>query len=244
MKPFQFQQFSVIQKDSGMKVCTDATLFGAMAPVAPGDRVLDIGTGTGLLALMAAQLGAATVVGVELTLEACREAEQNFFNSPWGERLRLVPGDIRDSTMESLGEFDLVISNPPFFDRHTGTTDVLRNMARHNGNLSHPELIRHAVPRLSPKGLLYVLLPVHAVGSFQAIAAEHGLHPVYRTDIRGYVHKPPKVSVLTLGRSPVPPGYRLLTIYDGERVYARESTHYLSPFLLRFASGEHYSMGP
>ncbi len=218
-----------------MRICTDATLFGAMAPVTPGERVLDIGTGTGLLALMAAQLGAATVVGVELTAEACKEAEQNFRNSPWAECLQVVPGDIRDGAMDSLGSFDLVISNPPFFERHTGTADALRNTARHTDSLTHLELIRHAASRLGPDGLFYVLLPPHAVETFQAAAAESALHPVYRTDIRGHAHKPPNVSVLTLGRNPMPMGYRLLTIYESERIYSPESSHYLSPFLLRFA---------
>ena len=96
MSVFHFQKFSVLQSRSGMKVCTDATLFGAMMPIAAGDRVLDIGSGTGLLSLMAAQLGAGRVTGVELTAAAWEESRVNCGNSPWGERMQMIRQDIRD----------------------------------------------------------------------------------------------------------------------------------------------------
>ena len=95
MPVFRFRQFSVAQSQSAMKVCTDAILFGAMASVNPGDRVLDIGAGTGVLSLMTAQLGAAHVTAVELTQEGYEETRLNFNNSPWSDRFEAVHQDIQ-----------------------------------------------------------------------------------------------------------------------------------------------------
>jgi len=218
-----------------MRVCTDATLFGAMAPVGAGDRVLDIGTGTGLLALMAAQLGAAWVIGVELTRASWEEARVNFRNSPWSERLRAVHADARGYEVEEAGRFDLVISNPPFFERHSRARAPLRDTARHTETLPHADLVAIAERSLTANGLFYVLLPLHAAVGFMTHATDCGFFLVYRTDIRGHAGAPAKVTALTLGRRPFPSGYRIMTIYASERVYSAESARYLASFLLRFA---------
>ncbi len=115
MSVFRFQQFSVVQENSAMKVCTDAVLFGAMAPVKRGDSLLDIGAGTGLLSLMGAQLGAGQITAVELTLSAYEEATLNFKNSPWAEQLEAVYADIQSFAAHSVNHYDLIICNPPFF---------------------------------------------------------------------------------------------------------------------------------
>lgn len=234
MQPFRFQQFSVIQAQSGMKVCTDATLFGAMAPVRGGERVLDIGTGTGLLALMAAQLGAAHVTAVELTAQAHAEARRNFANSPWTERLTAVHGPIQ--SFDPGERYDLVISNPPFFADHSRATHGLRNTARHADQLPYSELLAAAERLLRDDGLFYALLPLHAVNEFVAMAQNTGLHCIRRVDFRGYVHNPPKVSALTFSRHAEACEQRLLTIYRGHREYSAGSARYLAPFLLRFAA--------
>jgi len=115
MTIFRFQRFSVSQRQAAMKICTDSLLFGAMMPVKPMANVLDIGAGTGLLSLIAAQLGAGRITGVELMEDACREAAENFARSPWPERLRAVRQSIQDFAENETGRYDLIISNPPFF---------------------------------------------------------------------------------------------------------------------------------
>lgn len=221
-----------------MKICTDAVLFGAMAPVNPGDRVLDIGTGTGVLALMAAQLGAAKVTAVELTQAAFKEADINFHNSPWVDRLEAVHQDIQSFALTANRQYDLIISNPPFFENHLKTVDTLRNSARHTDQLPFADLIGIAEQLLSPQGLFYLLLPAHAVAKFSAQALAAGFYLINQTDFRGYTHNEAKVSALTFSRTATVFTARLLTIYASHNVYSQDSERYLADFLLRFAKDQ------
>lgn len=221
-----------------MRICTDAVLFGAMAPVNPGDRVLDIGTGTGVLALLAAQLGAAKVTAVELTQVAFKEADINFNNSPWVDRLEAVHQDIQSFALTANRQYDLIISNPPFFENHLKTVDTLRNSARHTDQLPFTDLIGIAEQLLSPQGLFYLLLPAHAVAKFSALALAAGFYLINQTDFRGYTHNEAKVSALTFSRTAAVFTARLLTIYASHNVYSQDSERYLADFLLRFAKDQ------
>lgn len=218
-----------------MKVCTDATLFGAMAPLAGGERVLDIGAGSGLLSLMLAQLGAGHVTAVELTPEACRDAAVNFSHSPWAGRLELVSGSIQAYAECCQGRFDLIICNPPFFEQHSRNSAPLRSLARHADQLPHDELLRLVTRLIAPAGRFYLLIPLHGIDRVVALAASLGLYLVGRVDFAGHPHSRAKVAALTFAYRAEMFVSRRLVIYNAPRVYSGESARYLSPFLLRFA---------
>jgi tRNA1Val (adenine37-N6)-methyltransferase len=235
---FRFQQFSVLQQHAGMKICTDTVLFGAMAPVNLGDQVLDIGTGTGILALMTAQMGAAKVTAVELTEEAFIEAGINFNNSPWSDRLEAMHQDIQSFALTADRQYALIISNPPFFENHSKTADALRNTARHTDQLPFADLLDITGRLLSPQGLFYLLIPAHAVAKFSAQALEAGLYLIKQTDFRGFAHNKAKVSALTFSRTAAACTANLLTIYDSRGVYSQAGEAYLAAFLLRFSKDQ------
>lgn len=235
MSYFHCQQFSVRQQQSAMKICTDGLLFGAMAPIKPGDTVLDIGAGTGVLSLMAAQLGAERVTAVELTREAYEEAGFNFSNSPWSDRLTAVHRDIQSYAREDDSDYDVIISNPPFFVQHSKSVSPSRSIARHTDNLSFIELIAVVGKLLSPHGLFYVLLPANALVQFTELALAAGLYLNQQINYRGYEDSQSKVSALKFSRSKAQFDVLCLTIYQSKNVYTQESQAYLQDFLLRFA---------
>jgi tRNA1Val (adenine37-N6)-methyltransferase len=238
MSTFRFQQFSVLQNQSAMKVCTDAILFGAMAPVKAGAHVLDIGTGTGVLSLIAAQLGAGRITAVELTQEAYEEARINFGQSPWADRLEAVHQDIQGFAGWTKQQYDLVISNPPFFANHFKTTSALRMAARHNDLLPFADLIALAGQLVSAQGLLYLLLPVHALNTIADCASAKGFYLIRRIDFRAYEHSSAKVSALTFSRKQAELASDILTVYEASGVYTQDSGLYLSTLLLRFAKDD------
>jgi len=238
MSTFRFQQFSVQQNLSAMKICTDAVLFAALAPVKSGDSVLDIGTGTGVLALIAAQRGAGKVTAVELTAPAYQEAGINFSQSPWPDRLEAVHQDIQGFAGIAGQQYDLVISNPPFFENHSKTTEALRMTARHNDQLPYADLLTIAGQLVAPQGLLYLLLPIHALTKITEQARAAGFYLIKRIDFRAYAHSAAKVSALTFSRTEAELTSEILTVYESSGVYTQASERYLSTLLLRFAKDD------
>lgn len=142
-----------------MKVGTDGVLLGAWAKVEGAKRILDIGTGTGLIALMAAQRNSqAQVDAVEINAEAYAEALENVEQSPWRERIKLFHTSIKQFTPTE--KYDCIICNPPFFVKSTHTPDAGRNKARHCDEWLHTDLLCFAEQMLAQEGRLNIILPV------------------------------------------------------------------------------------
>jgi tRNA1Val (adenine37-N6)-methyltransferase len=155
---FQFKKFTIHQDLCEMKVGTDGVLLGAWAPIQPGDHVLDIGAGTGLVSLMLAQRGASKVVGVEIDHLASKQAIENVKLSPFSEFVQIVNENILH--FKSLMKYDLVVSNPPYFQNSLQCENIRRNFARHaDSGLTLDLLINQASTFVKPNGRFVVILP-------------------------------------------------------------------------------------
>jgi tRNA1Val (adenine37-N6)-methyltransferase len=161
-KPFRFKQFTVEQDRCAMKVGTDGVLLGAWANVAQAETILDIGTGTGVIAIMAAQRTVATqaqVDGVEIDESAYLQAKENMAKSPFATRLTAIHQSIQDFEPASGRKYDVIISNPPFFTGGTFSGNQEKNNVRHTVKLPHGDLL-HATQRLLNKnGRFCLILP-------------------------------------------------------------------------------------
>ena len=164
-----------------MKVCTDACLFGSLVagrghPAHANSRVLDIGTGTGLLALMFAQKNPNAIIDtVEIDNDAAQQAKENFEASPWKERLNAYSLSIQDFISTISNRYDLIISNPPFYENELNSEDEKRNLALHSTELTWDELIFATDKLLTDDGTLLVLLPYHRTQHFEQSALKQKL---------------------------------------------------------------------
>ena len=158
-----------------MKVGTDGTLLGAWAAVPTGkSRLLDIGTGTGLIALMLAQRAKeAEVVGIDIDEDAIRQARENVEASPFANRIQIVQGDVADYMSEP---FDAIVSNPPYFVKSLTCPDNQRTIARHTTSLTYTTLIRSAFRLLSDAGRFSVVIPFDYRSLFESEASLEGFH--------------------------------------------------------------------
>ncbi|HEY6502969.1 MAG TPA: methyltransferase [Chitinophagaceae bacterium] len=162
---FQFKQFTIHQDRCAMKVTTDACLFGAWVAGKVGSqesgagRILDIGTGTGLLSLMLAQKTNAHIDAIEIDNSTAEQASENITASPWKERINIIHGDVKKLPGIPLDEYDIIVSNPPFYENELTSPDAKKNIAHHDEGLLLPELLEVTRAVLAPGGRLYLLLP-------------------------------------------------------------------------------------
>lgn len=196
---FQFKQFTVEQGHCAMRVGTDGTLLGAWAE--GGTQILDIGTGTGLIALMMAQrCPEAHVTGIDIDEEAARQATENALASPFHDRISIVHSSLQDFASEwQGGKFDAIVSNPPFFNDTKATANSHRDLARHTLTLTYRDLFRHASALLTDEGTLSIVIPYSMRGEAFAESAINGLRIIKEVDITTTPTKAPKRALLSFG---------------------------------------------
>ncbi|MFM7359304.1 MAG: tRNA1(Val) (adenine(37)-N6)-methyltransferase [Sediminibacterium sp.] len=231
---FQFQQFRVEQVKAAMKVCTDACIFGAWVAQLLGQqhgRLLDIGTGTGLLALMVAQQTGLKIDAIDIRTEAVDEAGNNFRSSPWSDRLNCFHGDIRRwRTDES---YDAVICNPPFYENNLRSTDDEKNDAMHSERLTLEELVQAVNKMLKPGGGWGILLPHARVGYFLDVTNRIGWKLLHRLDVYNEGKKEPFRSCMWLGKEGEATMRQQLTIKQSG-IYTEEFRTLLGSYYLAF----------
>lgn len=186
---FQFKQFRVEQKNCGMKVTSDASLFGASIDYGVGKTVLDIGTGTGILALMAAQKSSARIDAVELEEASAHQATENIKNSPWADRIQVHHCTIQEYAKSCLIRYDHIICNPPFYSDGTKSKEQSKRSAWHDEHLPFIELFEVVTALLGEKGKFHLLLPTDGSQNFLELCQkEKGLFPFYQIEVKPFSH--------------------------------------------------------
>ncbi len=182
---FEFKQFRLQQTNAAMKLGIDSMILGSWSDPVDSKNVLDIGAGTGVLSLMLAQRSNASIVAVEIDDQACIDARINFRNSPWFDRLDLVQTSIQDfAEIAKPDSFDLIICNPPYFEKSVKSTNSNRNLARHNDGLPDEVLLRLVQKLLLPGGRFALILPASRAIQFVSMAEKFRLYTQRLLSIR------------------------------------------------------------
>lgn len=234
---FRFKEFSVLQDKSAMKVGTDAILLGSWAPFLPDSkRILDIGTGTGILSLMMAQrFPNAFIQAVEIEESAMEECYMNFQNSKWSNRLQVSHCPIQDFTFAHLNvKFDCIISNPPFFMETIRPESEERKLARNTQSLSYEELIDSVRKLLQVNGLFATIIPFQNEVEFLSICKAAGLYVLKKCWVKGTPESQFKRSLLCFSGQESTIHSDTVVVEQSRHQYTEEFIHLTKDFYLNF----------
>ena len=186
-----------------MKVGTDGVLLGAWTPIENNPfSILDIGTGTGIIALMLAQRSNAEQIdALEIDEEAYEQATDNFENSPWNDRLFCFHAGLDEFVEEPEDEYDLIVSNPPFYSENYKSNSEQRDLARFQDAMPFEDLVEAADLLLSENGIFSVIIPFKEEENFLALANEYELYPLKITRAKGAPNSEIKRSLLAFSRN-------------------------------------------
>jgi tRNA1Val (adenine37-N6)-methyltransferase len=231
---FIFKQFTINQDKCSFKVGTDGVLLGACADVSEVKKILDVGTGTGLIALMVAQRSEADIVAIEPDKDSFSQACSNVAVSKWNKRIKVENTSLQDYN-PGLLKFGLIISNPPFFSDSLKNPDAGKAAARHNDTLSNKDLLEGAVRLMAEGGRLQLIMPYVEGNILIAEAQEYGLYcnnilkikPLPTSEIRRFI--------LTFSNQRQKATEKFLTIEHGKRhEFTEEYRNLTKDYYLRF----------
>ncbi len=214
-----------------MKVCTDSCILGAwtLGHIQRAKKILDIGTGTGLLALMLAQNSDADIDGIESDNESIAQAAENILHSPWSKRIQIIDGDARNFSFPE--KYDFIISNPPFYESDLHSPDQKKNKAMHEVSLTLEELIKVIRSCLLNNGLFSILLPYHREDYFEKLASHNGFFLQAKLTIRQTPRHRPFRSICLFGHEKKEyPDTEGMTIKNSEGKYSREFSELLQDY--------------
>lgn len=232
MSTFHFKQFSVQNKKSAMKVNTDSVLLGAWAEIPEGAKIgLDIGSGTGILALMITQRNPKIeMTGIEIEKNAFEESKINFKNSPYSKSVKAVNLPLQEFTPNQ--PIDLIISNPPYFINDLKNRDNNKSQARHTTSLTFMELIEFAKSNLSDKGLFSVILPKKESEIFLSLCRDKELHLTKIAFIKPNPSKIVNRVMMSYGHEKVVVKQQEFCVYESQGVYSQEHKKLTKDFYL------------
>jgi tRNA1Val (adenine37-N6)-methyltransferase len=209
---FHFKQFSILHQTEGLKVNTDGCLLGALSKFENPKHCLDIGTGTGVIAMMLAQqYPKAKVTAIELNTIAYQQADLNIQASVFKQQIELLNADFTTYHSETL--YDLIVCNPPYFSKHLQGPNANKNMALHSDTLPQNVLTEKVNPLLNPDGLFMVIYPVSEMEQFKTLAALIGLYPKYIYNIQNKLGKAYR-TIIGFGKTEVTPEESTLVLMD------------------------------
>ena len=218
---FQFKRFTVYHDLCAMKVGTDGVLLGAWCEVKKSRHILDIGAGTGLICLMAAQRSDAGIDGVEIAPLACVQARENVLRSPWPDRIRLYNESFQEFSKHTDIKYDLIVSNPPYFEESVLPDEHTRINARHTVSLNYDDIFRCSADILAATGRISLIFPFSMEEQVEKSAMRQGFFPIRKTYVSGTPRSLPKRILEEWGR------YE--SLYESDSLVIEEKRHSYTP---------------
>lgn len=242
-KPFRFKQFEVYQEKSLLKVNTDGCLLAAVvahdislskAKTVKPNTILDIGTGTGVIALMLAQAFTAEIDAVEIDNSSAKQAKYNFEISPWANRLHCYHDDIIHFHGSSVEEYQLIVSNPPFFDKAKKSPYKHKNLSKHNEKLPQDALVNAIAKLLAKEGICYIILPIIESEKFTLRLSKAQLYLNRKILVKPISYKPPHRVILKISKAQTTLTNEIITIRNKYEDFDETYISLLSAYYLAF----------
>ena len=231
---FNFKQFTIYQDKSAFKVGTDGVLLGAYTDVTGVNRILDIGSGTGLISIMLAQRCEAEITAIEPDNESYIQTCENVSRCDWHERIKVEHTDLQNLN-QVQGKFDLIVTNPPFFSDSLKSPDLRKSFARHNDSLTSDGILEGVSKLLADEGRLQLILPYVEGNVFIAEANKYGLYCNNILKIKPLPSSEIRRLILTFSKNQIKPAESFLTIEHGRRhEFTEEYKNLTKEFYLKF----------
>jgi tRNA1Val (adenine37-N6)-methyltransferase len=231
---FRFKQFVVHQEKSAMKVGTDGVLLGAWTSIGSAKRILDIGTGTGLIALMLAQRSNVPIDAVEIDEPACEQAKENVQRSRWASKISVYCKAFQAFEQETNLRYDLIVSNPPYFVESLKSPEIARTIARHTALLPHSDLLKGISNLLDENGRFAGIFPYVEGNVFIAKAVDYSLYCSRRTEVKGKTNGKPIRVLLEFSRERQPMIESSISIREVDGSYTPDYITLTKDFYLAF----------
>ena len=232
---FQFKQFSLSDEGCAMKIGTDGVLLGSVAATYPGTKVLDIGTGCGLIALMISQENPGKITAIEPEEGAVNIALENVNNSPWSERIEIIKCRLQDFSASVKEKFDLVVCNPPYFSNSLQSPDPERNLARHSDSLPSSDLFRGVSDIINPEGIFLIIIPVNQEIQAERLGSLHALNCRRKILVSPAPGRKPVRIIMAFSPTPCPLVSEQISIENGIRHHFSDAYKKLTgKFYLKF----------